>query len=292
MVAPIIAGLVVAATWLGRIGLAAFALNEISKLTQPQENAIAEASTQAAGSGISEDERKKLIAATTYEQVEAAGKSPDEFWQGLSPAEQDALKFSPKVVREAMGRTSFLGYAQAILWVAAGVAASIAAFRGIPLVSVGLGKLAAARLRGASATELLTFIEETKMAVLAKVWVPGFTAGLAAAGGWLTGALANNMNDAFLWGRIFLDQAHQDVQKAALSRGTSGAQSGASTPEAFQPRIIIRMVEEKKPEQFIGTLFSAKLGSMESFNRHIDDAITDEADLLEDAKLNLNRWLA
>ncbi|MCI0619655.1 SH3 domain-containing protein [Candidatus Wolfebacteria bacterium] len=57
------------------------------------------------------------------------------------------------------------------------------------------------------------------------------------------------------------------------------------------PRTIIRMVEEKKPEQFIGTLFSFKLGSAESFERKVDDEITDMADLKEDIKLNLNHWL-
>ena len=186
----IIPFLIAATTWLSRIGLAAFALNEITKLTGVQKQTMTDATKEAEAAGISEDEQKKLIAATTYEQLEKAGQDPDDFWQGLSPAEQEGLKFSPSVVREAMGRTSFLGTAQTVLWVAAGVAAGIAAFRGMPIVSNGLGALAADRAAGASATRLLTRIEETKMGILQKVWVPGFLAALAAGGGWLTGAIA------------------------------------------------------------------------------------------------------
>lgn len=288
----IIPFLVSASIWLGRIGLAAFAINEVAKLTTPQKTTMAEALTQAEAAGISEDEQKKLIAATTYEQVEAAGKSPDDFWAGLSAAEKEAIKFSPDTIREAQDRTSFLGTAQTILWVAAGIAAGYGAFRGIPIVSAGLGRLAAARQSGANAASLLVIIEEVKMQVLAKVWVPGFVAALAAGGGWLTGSMANSLNDAFLWGRIFLDQAATDVQKAADMKAKGTAATGAASTTEPQPRTIIRMVEEKKPSQFIGTLFSAKLGSMQSFDRHVDDEITDEADLLEDVKLNLTRWLA
>lgn len=58
------------------------------------------------------------------------------------------------------------------------------------------------------------------------------------------------------------------------------------------PKTIIKIVEDKKPEQFIGTLFSAKLGALKDFNRHVDDEITSEEDLLADVKTNLNRWLA
>lgn len=281
-----------AGIWLARIGVAYFAYDVWKNLTGDQKSTIQSSMDNAAATGLPADEQKKLIAATTYEQVEKSGKSPDDFWAGLSGKEKEALKFSPNTIREAQNRTSFLGTAQTVSWVAAGFLAGLAAFRGVPIVSSGLGKLAQARLAGATAAELATIIEEVKMGVLQRVWVPGTVAGIAAGGGWLTGAMANNMNDAFLWGRIFLDQAAQDVQKAADKKAGGSVSGSASGISSDQPKIIIRMVQEKKPEQYIGTLFSAKLGDSKSFERQLDDEVTDENDLREDVKLNLNRWLA
>ena len=129
------------------------------------------------------------------------------------------------------------------------------------------------------------------MGILSKVWVPGFVGGIAAAGGWLSGSLANNMNDALLWGRIFLDQAHTDVEKAAANAAKGKFISGSGGQVENQPKTIIRMTEEKKPQQFIGTLFSAKLENVEQFERAVDDEIVDMADLTADIKINLNRWL-
>lgn len=81
-------------------------------------------------------------------------------------------------------------------------------------------------------------------------------------------------------------------QASAVASNTTGSSSSKSFDTQAQPRTIIRMVEENKPEQFLGTLFSAKVGDMRTFERHIDDEITDENDLLEDAKINLTNWLA
>ena len=69
-------------------------------------------------------------------------------------------------------------------------------------------------------------------------------------------------------------------------------QAGRAANPALVRKTIIRMVEQKEPEQFIGTLFSAKLGDVKSFSRVVDDEITDQKDLEEDIKLNLNAWLA
>ena len=69
--------------------------------------------------------------------------------------------------------------------------------------------------------------------------------------------------------------------------GTMGSQGADALPKT-----IIRMTTEEKPSQFIGTLFSSKLGKAEQFERQVDDKITDMDDLEADVKVNLNRWLA
>ena len=279
-----------ALTWLGRIGLAAFAVNEFRKLTKPQKDTIDQAKNQANAAGVSDDEIKQLAAATTYEQVEQSGKSPDDFWQGLSPAEQEALKFSPQSLRNSMQRTSFLGLAQTILWVSAGVAAGIAGFKGVPILLSTLAKLSTARKAGASALSLLTIIEEGKIAGIAKVWVPGLIAGIASAGGWLTGSMANNLNDALLWGRVFLDQAHSDVEKAEQRRKDAEARAaGGLRPD--EPKTRITMAKTAKPQLFLGTIFTQRIGDPKVFERVLDDKITDANDLRADSQANLNLWL-
>ena len=78
------------------------------------------------------------------------------------------------------------------------------------------------------------------------------------------------------------------LEKNLRQLSTNVSALGAQKPEK---RTIIRLVEDKKPEQFIGTLFSAKLGRAEAFERKIDDEITSMDDLEDDAKININRWL-
>ena len=56
-------------------------------------------------------------------------------------------------------------------------------------------------------------------------------------------------------------------------------------------RTIIRLVTEQKPEQFLGTLFSFKMGDISQFDRELDDEITDLDDLRADVNLNFSRWL-
>jgi len=277
--------------WLGRIGIAALAVNEIKKLTPGQKSTMEVAADEAEKAGISKKEQQKMVAATTYEQIEKEGKDPVAFWDGLNKDEQETLQFSPQSLQSDIDRTTFLGTAQTLAWLAAGVALGLAAFRGVPITLAGLSKIAAARQAGATAPQLMTIIEEVKMGILSKVWVPGFVGGIAAAGGWLSGSLANNMNDALLWGRIFLDQAHSDVEKAAANAAKGKFTSGTSASAGDQPKTIIRMTEEKKPQQFIGTLFSAKLDNVEQFERAVDDEIVDMQDLTADIKINLNRWL-
>jgi len=288
----VIAALRVGLTWLGRIGLAAFAVNEVKNLTTGQQKSITQGTEQALASGVSETDHAKLIAATTYDQVEQDGKDPDDFWSGLNKQEKELLQFSPETLRQDMGRTKFLGITSALMFVAALFAGGVAGIRGIPILVSTLAKIAKARKAGTTALGLMTILEEGKIAGLARVWVPGFIAGIASAGGWLTSGMTNNMNDATLWGRIFLGQAADDFESAKANIAKEKAKSSADSETLPTSKTIIKIVEEKKPEQFIGTLFSAKLGPLEDFTRHVDDEITSEADLMADVKINLNKWLA
>lgn len=291
MFAAIIPFLRIAGVWLGRAAVGLFAVNEVKRFTAEQETTINNSMQQAQAAGMTESELKQLVAATTYDQVESAGKSPDDFWAGLSQSEKDALQFSPESLRRSMDRTKFGGIGGALLFVGALAAAGLGAVRGIPVVLKTLGKLATARNAGASPAMLQTIIEEGKLLGVSKVWVPGITAGILTAGGYYVSGLTNNMNDADLWGRIFLGQAADDYAKAATKTGGGTSSSSGGLTLDSQPRTIIRIVNETKPTQFVGTLFSAKLGKAEDFERKLDDEITDMEDLKTDVKLNVNKWL-
>lgn len=277
-------------TWLGRIGLAVFAVNEVKKLFDDNKPLIEQSVAEAKKAGVTDDELKKLVAATTYDQVEQRGKSPDTFWGDLNQAEKDALKFSPEGLRADTQRTKFLGISQTLLWVSAAVAAGVAGFRGIPILLSTLSKLTAARAAGAGALELMTILEEGKVAGIAKVWIPGLVAGVASAGSWLTGGLTNNLNDATLWGRIFLDQAHSDIEKAAkaLERGTG---DGYGKLPDVTTRTRITISKSSEPKIAVGTIFQSIVKNTDAFKRVVDDAITSAEDLKTDVQLNLNNWL-
>lgn len=278
--------------WGGRAGIAALVVSEANRAYQASKPQIDQSFTEAAKAGMTKEDLQKLVAATTYDQVEQQGKEPEDFWAGLSPKEKEALQFSPASLQGDIGRTKFLGLSSALLFIGSLAAGGYAAKVGIPIALSTVAKLRAGRVAGLSSMQLMAIFEEGKLLGLAKVWVPGFIAGIAGAAGWLTMSMTNNLNDATLWGRIFLGQAADDFEKVQTQKsGTIKSASGGSS-FAATPRTIIRMVEEKEPAQFIGTLFSSKLGNMLSFDRHVDTEITNEADLVEDVKINLNKWLA
>ena len=279
-----------AVTWLGRIGLAAFAINEIRNLTSEQKTNIETASGEAKKAGVTDDDQKQLIAATTYDQVEKDGKSPDEFWNGLPQNAKDNLKFSPESLRTSMGRTKFLGIASSLAWAGAMVAGGVASLRGVPIALKTLVALRDARAAGATASALLVILEEGKIAGLARVWVPGFIAGIASAAGWLTAGLSNNLNDAFLWGRIFLGQAADDFDKAAKQRLTGAAGVAVPTETPTHTRITVSKTTGET-QIAVGTIFQSTIKDTEAFRRVVDDEITSADDLKNDAQLNLNRWL-
>jgi len=277
--------------WAGRALLAYTAYDIYKTLTSEQKGTMQNSAQAAGDAGMTQDDAKQLVAAGVYEKVEAEGKNPDDFWSGLTQEEKDALEFSPESLRRSMDRTKFGGFASAFFFVAALAAAGIAAKRGIPIGLKTIAKIAEARKSGASALQMMTIFEEGKILAIGKVWIPGLVSTIAGGMGWLTSSMVNNMNDADLWGRIFLGQAADDFEKG-LKAGTqtnTGGGSGLTTPQG--PRTIIRMTEELKPKQFLGTLFSAKFGKLEHFDRKLDDEITDMDDLETDVKLNVNHWL-
>ena len=58
-----------------------------------------------------------------------------------------------------------------------------------------------------------------------------------------------------------------------------------AVPKEIRPRTGVGKL-------FVGTIYGGRITHPSQFTRQVDDAITDEQDLLLDAKVNLTRWLA
>jgi len=67
--------------------------------------------------------------------------------------------------------------------------------------------------------------------------------------------------------------------------GAAGYAAAAAVPRATQ-------YVQVKQKLFLGAIFGGSVANEINFARVVDDKITDEADLLNDAQVNLNKWLA
>ena len=277
------------------VGLVAQAVSELSKENQDYvEDAIAEAQKN----GWTEDDLQKLRLAQSYEDYEQTGRDPQDLWNSLDEKTRETLRYSPESLKRSMDVTKFGGITNAFLIAASIMAAGYSAKVGLPVLNKTLGDIMKAQKAGASADTIRNILSVGSLKAIKKLWAPAIAFLGFSKAAQFTGPMINNLNDVDLWGRIFLQQAYGDVDKA-FSRsqtpsggGSSGGGVGGGTNYAGgSERTIIRIVEEKKPEQFIGTLFSAKLDKFEDFERKIDDEITDMEDLKTDIKVNLTRWL-
>ena len=73
--------------------------------------------------------------------------------------------------------------------------------------------------------------------------------------------------------------------------GLTGQVAGVSAKEVeiTPPRVTIRA--QKRPKLFVGTIFGGSLKAPQEFERTPDDPITNNEELISDAKENLTRWL-
>ena len=254
-------------------------------------NNMAQAMEEAKKAGYTDKDIKELVAATTYDNIESRGENPDDFWAGIPDNVKKELEFSPQHIREQMQVTKFGGIASSVLFIGALFAGGVAAWKGIPILLKTVGLLHKARQSGATALELMTIVEEGKIAGLARVWVPGFIGTVLSAGGWSASTITNNLNDAFLWGRNNLRQAEADFNKEkALLAGLTGPDAFAKSLQI--PRTRITVSKSSTPKIALGVIFSMAVDKFKTFERKIDDKITDKDDLKADAQANLNMYLA
>jgi len=239
---------------------------------------------------LPDDLADTVASSTLYGLLEKFGVDPEE-WQFTVPVKvRGEVKYG---VEEYETARKFLGtwtrVAEMALLVA-GLAALAVAVIGGSLAAAALAALGLLLRKGATKIAINTLLAVVKLRGIKWLSLPAAVLGIATATSFFANTQITATGDLTTYIAQGVARGEEAQRKIAAQQATLLAGGGVAA--AAQTRTIIRMVEEKKPEQFIGTLFSAKLGKMESFTRVIDDEITDEDDLREDVKLNLNRWLS
>lgn len=243
-------------------------------------------STLEGTTGMSNDEAEYVAGAATYGLLEKFGVNPQEWKFAVSPLDLKSLKYGPEEYENARRfYATWTDVAQ------------------ISLLVASLGALAtggiAAFLAGSTLKTALTAIRAGRgLGAMAEIWNIAKFKGIK----WLAipsaitaigGAVAMFANSQLSTTGDLVGYLQQGVARGAEAEANAAAGgTGTGSGGSELPKTIIRMVTEHKPQQFIGTLFSSKLGSAEQFERVLDDKITDMNDLEADAKLNLNKWLA
>lgn len=212
---------------------------------------------------MSEGDAKKVIVAGIVTEGAKKEGDPNEVYNSYPSSAKDKLLYSP----EDLERNQDVTVLGTKLSVAAFLGATALSVAGVVIASVFKSKL------------------PKWMRIVPAIALPFILSALLSRLGWTISSAVNNWNDVFHWGPQFAQQ-----QKTAMEKKTSSG-TGGGVDNNSEPRTIIRMVTESKPVQFLGTLYSAKLGNVDAFERKLDDEITDTEDLLNDVSLNLNRWL-
>lgn len=149
-------------------------------------------------------------------------------------------------------------------------------------------------LVGLAASVITTALLKSKLPAWARIpqvliALYGLT-GFFAAFSQTVGTIVNNWNDVFQWGPVILGGQAQDIEQAAIA--AARAVVGATKTE-FIPRTYTRTQTTKtaKPKVYVGTLLAGKIAPGKDLVRKLDDEITDEQDLINDAQINLTNWL-
>lgn len=286
MLSLIIRGIVLTVNTLGTIDL----IKDVKDWINKKDDKDKLPAALAAESELPQEDIEQAQAAILYERIEESGKSPDDFWAGLSKEEQDKIKWSPDSVRRSMERTSFLGIANAVLWIGAAAAGGVAVVRGVAVAVKYLKLVSEALKAGQSAQKVANILATARMAALPKVGIPGFIAGILGGGGWMTGTWANNLNDVDFWGREQLRQAEEAYNKARVKLEEDYKKQQFPQPET--PTVTLTKSKQAKPKVYIGTLLAGRVQNIKEMVRKVDDLITDEDDLINDVQINLTNWIA
>lgn len=207
----------------------------------------------------SEDDAKKIIVASVIAEGAKRNGTAQEIYASLPEVLKKKLVYTPEDLEKNQEVTVF------------GLKTSIALFTGSFIAAI--------------VTAIIAFkyanLLPPLLRIPVQVAIPAIIAAFLTRIGWTISTMTNNWNDVFHWGPINVGQQLGALQKEAAKL----------TGDGEKKKIILRMADTKKPQLFTGIIASASLSSASAFERLVDTQITDEEDLKNDMRLNLNRWL-
>lgn len=286
---------------------------------------------------VSEDDARKIVAATIYEQTKQDGIDPASLYENLPPELKQSIRLRPQDLDRAqqmtvvvegskivigLGALAYGIYAKnpkivaasaaGLYWALSGLAGNLndvfvhgenyvqsAALEAYKLQQKG-ADLGVTSFGDFDMDEIRTLVsgyeraggkgfKDPKTGTVYPVTVEGIQNVLS--------TIISDFNASGIG-------PTKDVVVAALRSWAIGPQSALDTLTSFaassggsktykrEPVTRQYASTVAKPKLFVGTIFSGAVAPESTYVRHIDDQITDEQDLINDAKINLTRWLA
>ena len=236
-----------------------------------------------------EDLAQTVASATVWGILEKFGIDPNEWQLTVSLPERGKVKYGIDEFAEArkfLGSWTALG--ELALFIAS-VASVLTAGLGV-FVAGSVLKGAAVLIRAGTGTAgISNFLRLESLRSIKWLSIPAITGAIATAWAYFANTQITATGDLTTYVKQGVARGEEEIRKAEakLTRADNGFASGTTN----LPKIIIRMAETSKPQIFTGVLFSAPLSKTEAFDRVIDDEITDLADLQNDLKLNMAKWI-
>ena len=214
---------------------------------------------------VSEDDAKKIIVASIAAEADKRGGDQRDVYNSYPQAVRNKLFYTLDDLEKNQQVTVL------------GLKVSVAVF---------IGSFIAALVAAAAAFKYAKLLPPF-LRIPVQVAVPAIVAAFLTRIGWTISTMTNNWNDVFHWGPINVAQ-----QLSQLSKGIPGAGfPGAGVPSERKPVTRITMAKTQKPTLLLGTIYTQRIGDLKTFDRLLDDKITDSSDLRADAQANLNRFL-
>ena len=239
---------------------------------------------------LDDDAAHTIASATTFGFLEKFGINPEEWMLTVPLSERKKARYGTDELNDAIKfYGSWTAVGQAALSMAT-IAALVTAITGASLAAAAQITLAAAIRKGTTIAALNILKEQLKLRAIKWLSVPAFLT----AAGTLWSYFANTQLAATgdTLGYLKQNVAKNEAELAKLEAAKAGGISGDFLKAAQTPKTRITMTKQSKPSLFIGTLFSQRVKTDAVFERKLDDQVTSQEDLRDDAQQNLNKWLA
>lgn len=239
---------------------------------------------------MSEKDAKLAVLGNIKSSAEEDGATLEQVLKNYPAALREYIQYSPEELQKNQQVTVKGSAVSAILFVASLAFGVTAVIRAVALGSRFLPAIYKLLRYPRAQQTLANLLQTFKIELGRQVALLGVLMGGTAALGWLASTAINNWNDVFHWGP---QMAENQALQIANTLERELRPTGTGSAGTFVPRTYTRTQTTKtaKPKVYVGTLLAGKVAPGKDLVRKVDDEITDEQDLINDAQINLTNWL-